>query len=87
MTFLLKDRTMSSIDVKQVQADLPAVIARLRDGEAVIIKDGGTPVARLTPEPPTRQDKQRRQPGSAVARLTIVSDDDEHLDDFAEYMP
>jgi antitoxin (DNA-binding transcriptional repressor) of toxin-antitoxin stability system len=78
---------MSSIEVKQAQADLPAVIAGLQDGEAVIITDGGKPVARLTPEPPTGQKKQRRQPGSAVGRLTIVSDDDKHLDDFADYMP
>ena len=30
---------------------------------------------------------KRRQPGSAKGILKILSDDDEHLDDFKEYMP
>lgn len=34
-------------------------------------------------EPPTK----RRQPGSAKGILTLLSEDDEHLDDFKEYMP
>ncbi len=78
---------MSSITVEQAQADLPAVIATLQAGEALIITDGGKPVARLTSEAQTRQVTKRRQPGSAAGRLTIVSEDDEHLDDFEDYMP
>lgn len=34
-------------------------------------------------EPVTR----RRRPGSAKGKLTILSEDDEHLKDFEEYMP
>jgi hypothetical protein len=34
--------------------------------------------------PPRRQ---RPEPGSGKGMLTIVSEDDEHLQDFAEYMP
>lgn len=30
---------------------------------------------------------KRRCPGSAKGKLTILSEDDEHLDDFTEYMP
>ncbi len=30
---------------------------------------------------------KKRQPGSAKGILKILSDDDEHLDDFKEYMP
>lgn len=29
----------------------------------------------------------RRQPGSAKGMLKVLSEDDEHLDDFREYMP
>ncbi|MFO7903102.1 MAG: hypothetical protein R6U98_10595 [Pirellulaceae bacterium] len=76
---------MSCLTVQQAQADLPAVIADLKPGEVVIITDGGKPVARLTPEPQSR--REHRQPGSAVGRLTILSEDDEHLDDFGDYMP
>lgn len=28
-----------------------------------------------------------RQPGSAIGKLVIHADDDEHLNDFQEYMP
>lgn len=76
---------MSSLTVQQAQADLPAVIADLRAGEAVVITDGGKPVARLTSEP--QPSRKRRQPGSAVGRLTILSEDDEYLNDFGDYMP
>jgi len=78
---------MSSLTVQQAQADLPVVIAGLRAGESVIITDGGKPIARLTPEPRLGQTRKRRQPGSAVGRLTILSEDDEHLKDFTDYMP
>ena len=76
---------MPSLTVQQAQADLPGVIAGLQAGEVVIITDGDRPVARLTSEPQSL--RKRRQPGSAVGRLTIVSDDNEHLADFGDYMP
>ena len=31
--------------------------------------------------------KNRRQPGSAKGKLTILREDDEHLNDFKDYMP
>ncbi len=31
--------------------------------------------------------QKRRRPGSAKGLLTILSEDDEHLDDFEAYMP
>ncbi len=31
--------------------------------------------------------KKRRQPGSAKGILRVLSADDDHLDDFREYMP
>ncbi len=30
---------------------------------------------------------RRRQPGSAIGKLTIIEDDNAHLEDFKEYMP
>lgn len=38
----------------------------------------------LTSAPTSRQP---RQPGSARGKLTIITEDDEHLRDFQEYMP
>jgi len=40
----------------------------------------------LLPEQ-TDSPKKRRQPGSAKGILKVLSEDDEHLDDFKEYMP
>ncbi len=31
--------------------------------------------------------EEQRQPGSAKGILHVLSEDDEHLDDFKEYMP
>jgi antitoxin (DNA-binding transcriptional repressor) of toxin-antitoxin stability system len=51
--------------------------------EIVITRDD-TPLAQLTP---MRHAKPRPQFGSCKGILTIVSDDDEHLEHFKEYMP
>jgi hypothetical protein len=40
----------------------------------------------LLPEQ-AEQPKKRRQPGSAKGILKVLSEDDEHLGDFREYMP
>jgi len=40
------------------------------------------PVAKLV-----RQQRLIRQPGYCKRRLTIIADDDEHLEDFKDYMP
>ena len=32
-------------------------------------------------------DSRQRKPGSARGKFTIIADDDEHLDDFKDYMP
>jgi hypothetical protein len=45
----------------------------------------GTRVVVEMPEP--KAEPKRRRPGSAVGILTVVQDDDEHLQDSAEYMP
>ena len=75
---------MSTVTIEEAQAQLPALIEALVLGEAVIITRDQQPVAQLVPLlaiPP--------QPvfGSCHGMLTIVSDDDAHLEDFKEYMP
>lgn len=41
----------------------------------------------LFPEQEGKTVSKGRQPGSAKGILRILSEDDEHLDDFKEYMP
>jgi len=76
---------MSTVTLEAARADLPDIIHRLRPGEEVVITEGGLVVARLIRE--QQPGWQRPGPGLCKGMMTIVADDDEHLKDFAEYMP
>lgn len=76
---------MSVLSIDEAQGRLAELIDTLRDGEEIILTKGDVPVAKLVGvKAPQRQP---RQPGSARGKLIIISDDDEHLQDFADYMP
>ena len=76
---------MTRITLAEAQLRLPELIANLQPGEEVEIFSGDRTVARLIGElPPPRKP---RQPGSAIGTLTIVSEDETHLEDFQDYMP
>jgi antitoxin (DNA-binding transcriptional repressor) of toxin-antitoxin stability system len=76
---------MSQITLQEAQANVPALIAKMQPGESVQIMDQKLPIARLTIEnkPPCN----KRKAGSAKGQVVIVSEDDDHLKDFTEYMP
>jgi antitoxin (DNA-binding transcriptional repressor) of toxin-antitoxin stability system len=76
---------MTSVTLSEAQEKLPEIIASLHPGEELQILQNNTPIARLIPEP--KSQRQPRQPGSAIGTLTILDDDDDHLQDFAAYMP
>jgi antitoxin (DNA-binding transcriptional repressor) of toxin-antitoxin stability system len=75
---------LSSISIEEVQATLPDIIGKLGPGEEVVITKDDQPVATLRslvigiPQP---------RFGSCKGMLTIVTEDEEHLEDFKEYMP
>ena len=73
---------MSTATMEEVQSHLPELFDGLAAGDAVVITRDGKPVARLTPELP----KGVPIPGRGKGKLVIVSEDDEHLKDFAEYL-
>lgn len=73
---------MPSLTIDEVQSRLPQIIDELHPGEEVVIIRGHRPVARLTAELPVGVPI----PGRCKGMLTVVSEDDEHLKDFAEYM-
>ncbi|HYH65946.1 MAG TPA: hypothetical protein VD866_14710 [Urbifossiella sp.] len=75
-----------TLTLTQAQADLSDLIHRLPAGEVVEIVEDGRTVARLTIEAPAVPPGWR-QPGLLKGAITILEDDDEHLKDFAEYMP
>jgi prevent-host-death family protein len=76
---------MSVVTLEDAQGRLGELIARLKPDEVIHIVDQGRPVARLVGEPAA--DRPPRRPGSAVGQLVILSDDDDHLNDFVEYLP
>lgn len=75
---------MSIVSLDEAQAHLPELIEGLQPGESLIITRDDKPIARLIGE--NVQNRKPREPGNCRDILTIVSDDDEHLKDFAEYM-
>lgn len=76
---------MSTVTLEEAQAHLPELIDRLQPGEALVITRNEKPAARLLVEESPQ--RQPRKAGGAKGVLTIVQEDDEHLEDFAEYMP
>jgi antitoxin (DNA-binding transcriptional repressor) of toxin-antitoxin stability system len=75
---------MTTVTIEEAQAKLPELIEHLAQGEELVITRNQQPIARLLAE--TQPERKPRKAGSAKGMLTILSDDDEHLEDFAEYM-
>ena len=73
---------MHTATMEEVQSHLPELLDKLTPGGEVFITRGGKPVARLVAELPVGVPI----PGRCKGMLTIISDDDSHLEDFAEYM-
>jgi antitoxin (DNA-binding transcriptional repressor) of toxin-antitoxin stability system len=76
---------MPSISLEQAQAQLPDLIDRLAPGDEWLITQQDRPVARLLA--PDVWTHSPRKPGSAIGKLKILADDDDHLEEFKDYMP
>lgn len=74
-----------TVTLEEAQARLGELIDSLPTGAEVVIVKEFKPVARLVGE--IRPPRKRPAPGLCQGMLTIIADDDEHLKDFAEYMP
>lgn len=73
-----------TVSIRQAQLDLVELLDRSSRGEEVIIaRDDGGVAARLISAAPLAHDFR---PGFLKDKLEIVTDDDEHLAAFAEYM-
>ena len=75
---------MPTLTIDEVQSQLPQIIDQLRPGDGLVITRNDQPVARLLgPELPKGVPIYGRGKNMLIAYV----DDDEHLKDFAEYMP
>jgi antitoxin (DNA-binding transcriptional repressor) of toxin-antitoxin stability system len=75
---------MNRITVEEVQQHLLEVLTRLHPGEGVEIVLENQVIGRLIAE--ASMARSPRKPGSAIGTFIILEEDDEHLQDFAEYM-
>ncbi|HEX3659334.1 MAG TPA: type II toxin-antitoxin system prevent-host-death family antitoxin [Pirellulales bacterium] len=76
---------MATVTIQEAHAKLLDLIHKLQPGDELVITENNQPVAKLVSEKPLKG--QRPPPGLCKGMITIVADDDEHLQDFAEYMP
>ena len=76
---------MRTVTIEEAQAKLPELINKLALGEEVLITRNQQPVAKLVGQ--QRRARKPRRPGNAKGMLVILAEDDEHLEDFKDYMP
>lgn len=73
-----------TIELDVAQATLRDIIAELGPDDEVVIVLGRQEIARLLAPANKRQP---REPGLLRDAMTVVSEDVDHLQDFADYMP
>jgi len=73
-----------SISIEQASGRLAELVHSLGPTDEIVLTENDQPVARLSLSsrlgPP-------RVPGLQKGQITIISDDDDHLEDFKDYMP
>jgi antitoxin (DNA-binding transcriptional repressor) of toxin-antitoxin stability system len=75
----------TTVTIEEAQATLKDLLHNLSPGDEVIITENHKPVARLLSEP--AKTRQPRRPGNCKGMITLLVEDDEHLEGFADYMP
>ncbi|MCU0979733.1 MAG: hypothetical protein MUF25_11275 [Pirellulaceae bacterium] len=75
---------MPVVALEEAQARLSELIHQLLPGEEVVITENHQPIAQLSA---LRTEEPQAVPGRCQGMLTILSEDDEHLKDWSEYMP
>ncbi len=75
---------MTTITIEEAQAKLPQLIDQLAPGEELLITRNARPIAQLVGLP---AEKPHPVPGRGRGKLVILSEDDDHLQGFEEYMP
>jgi antitoxin (DNA-binding transcriptional repressor) of toxin-antitoxin stability system len=75
---------MQAIPVEQAANHLAEIIETLSPGEEVVLTRNDKPVAKLVG---AAAESPLPLPGRGKGMLTVISEDEEHLKDFTEYMP
>jgi prevent-host-death family protein len=72
---------MPITNISQAKAQLSALIARVLEGEEVIIGKAGKPVAKLVP---FERERHPRRPGALEGEIVVAPDFDELPEDLME---
>jgi antitoxin (DNA-binding transcriptional repressor) of toxin-antitoxin stability system len=75
----------TTVELQEAQGRLKEIIAGLGPDDEVVITEHSQPVARLVGGRGVA--RQPRQAGNCKGLITLLVEDDEHLNDFQEYMP
>ncbi len=75
---------MPTMTIEEAQAKLPELIERLAPGEEIVLTRNARPVAKLVGQ---SADQPRPVFGRGRGKVVVVSEDDDHLQGFEEYMP
>ena len=76
----------TTLAVEEIKVTLPELLDSLTPGDEVILTRNQKPVAKLVSEAAKPSFGLRPPPGLGKGMITILSEDDEHLKDFTEYM-
>jgi antitoxin (DNA-binding transcriptional repressor) of toxin-antitoxin stability system len=74
----------TTLAVEDIKVTLPELLDSLTPGDEVILTRNQQPVAKLVSEAP--KPRQPRKAGNCIGMIRIVADDDDHLEEFEEYM-
>jgi len=75
----------TTMAVEDIKVTLPELIDSLTPGDEVILTRNHQPVAKLVSEP--AKQRKPRVPGLGKGQITLLVEDDEHLEGFEGYMP
>ncbi len=75
---------MATVTVEEVKSHFSEVIAKTPPGVGILITQDGEPVAELFR---LSTEKPQAVAGRCKGMLTILSEDDDHLADWKDYLP
>jgi antitoxin (DNA-binding transcriptional repressor) of toxin-antitoxin stability system len=73
-----------TISIDQAASRLHELVSALSPGDEIVLTRDDYPIARIVPEPSAGL---RPEPGAFRGALTVLQEDDEHLEHFKDYMP
>jgi antitoxin (DNA-binding transcriptional repressor) of toxin-antitoxin stability system len=79
-----EQKMQTTLAVEDIKVSLPELLDSLSPGDEVILTRNHRRVAKLVSETP--KPRQPRQPGNCKGMITLLVEDDEHLEGFAEHM-